>query len=249
MESPAVTVQNVSMMFRLSKDKITGLKEYIIKAMKRQLFFEEFWALKDVSLTVNRGEVFGILGLNGAGKSTLLKIIAGVFKPTRGAVSVNGDLVPLLELGAGFDLESSARDNIFMNGAMYGHSIKYMESKYDDIIGFAELKEFEDVALKNYSSGMVARLGFAVATSVTPDILIVDEILGVGDFKFKKKCEERIASMMSGGTTVLLVSHDINTIKNMCTRAVLLSKGATVCEGPVEEVCQRYGDEGKGTKQ
>jgi ABC-type polysaccharide/polyol phosphate transport system ATPase subunit len=230
------------MMFSLSKDKIMGLKEYVIKALKGQLFFEEFWALKDVSLTVNRGEVFGVMGLNGAGKSTLLKVIAGVFKPTTGAVSVNGELVPLLELGAGFDSEFSARDNVFMNGAMYGHPPKYMESKYDEIIDFAELKEFEDVAIKNYSSGMAARLGFAVATSMQPDILIVDEILGVGDFKFQEKCEKRINGMIAGGATVLLVAHNIKTIKKMCTRAILLSKGEVVCTGEVDEVCRVYGD-------
>ena len=239
----AISVQSVSMMFNLSKDKIISLKEYVVKALKRQLFYEEFWALKDISFTVNKGEVFGVMGLNGAGKSTLLKIIAGVFKPTNGAVAISGELSPLLELGAGFDLEFSARDNIYMNGAMYGRSPKYMETKYDEIIDFAELREFEDVALKNYSSGMVGRLGFAVATSVQPDILLVDEVLGVGDYKFQAKCEERINDMMSGGTTVLLVSHNIKTIKEMCSRAILLRKGEAICVGDVDEVCRIYGDE------
>ena len=242
MDSPAITVSNVSMMFNLSKDKIMSLKEYVVKAVKRQLFYEEFWALKDVSFTVGKGEVFGVMGLNGAGKSTLLKIIAGVFRPTKGTVTVNGELAPLLELGAGFDPEFSARDNIYMNGAMYGHPPKFMEEKYDEIIDFAELREFEDVAVKNFSSGMTARLGFAVATSVRPDILIVDEILGVGDYKFQEKCEERIQSMISGGITVLLVSHNINTIKEMCSRAILLRKGELVCAGEVGEVCAVYGD-------
>ena len=187
MSSIAIEVNGVSMMFNLSKDKIMGLKEYVIKALKRQLFYEQFWALKDVSFTVEKGEVFGVMGLNGAGKSTLLKLIAGVFKPTKGSVSICGELSPLLELGAGFDQETSARDNVYMNGAMFGHPPKFMAEKYQEIIDFAELWEFEDVAVKNFSSGMLGRLGFAVATSVKPDILIVDEILGVGDYKFQAK--------------------------------------------------------------
>ena len=238
-----IDVNNVSMMFNLSKDKITGLKEYVVKALKRQLFYEEFWALKGVSFTVGKGEVFGVMGLNGAGKSTLLKIIAGVFRPTVGSVRVSGELAPLLELGAGFDLECSARDNVYMNGAMFGYPPKYMAEKYEEIMDFAELWEFEDVALKNFSSGMVGRLGFAVATSVQPDVLIVDEILGVGDFKFQAKCEERISNMISRGVTVLLVSHNIAKIKAMCTRAILLRKGEVVSLGGVDEVCSVYGDD------
>ena len=241
-DSTIITVDSVSMMFNLSKDKVISLKEYVVKALKRQLFYEEFWALKDVSFTVNKGEVFGIMGLNGAGKSTLLKIIAGVFRPTKGTVTVNGELTPLLELGAGFDPEFSAKDNVYMNGAMYGHPPKYMETKYDEIMDFAELRDFEDVAIKNFSSGMTARLGFAVATSVKPDILIVDEILGVGDYTFQAKSEERIISMISGGTTVLLVTHNIKKIKEMCTRAILLRKGEAICVGDVDEVCDAYGD-------
>ena len=243
MNNEAIIIQNVSMMFNLTKNRTTSLKEYLIKAVKKELFFEEFWALNDVSFTVNRGEVFGVMGFNGAGKSTLLKIIARVFRPTTGSVTVNGELSPLLELGAGFDPECSARENVFMNGAMYGYPQKFMEEKYEEIIDFAELWEFEDVALKNFSSGMMGRLGFAVATSVQPDILIVDEILGVGDYKFQKKCEERVEKMMGGGATVLLVSHSIKTIKEMCTRAVLLEKGRVVCLGDVDEVCKVYGDE------
>jgi len=244
LDNVAISVQNVSMMFNLSKDKILCLKEYFVKAVKRQLFFEEFWALKDVSFTVEKGEVFGIMGLNGAGKSTLLKIIAGVFKPTLGNVIVNGGISPLLELGAGFDPECSARDNIYMNGAMYGFSTKFMESKYNEILDFAELWEFEDVAVKNFSSGMTGRLGFAVATSVKPEILIVDEILGVGDYKFQEKCEKRIEDMISGGVTVLLVTHSADKIKEMCSRALLLEKGELVCVGDVESVLEAYGDTG-----
>ena len=244
MDNIAINVENVSMRFSLSKDKIMSLKEYVVKSLKKQIFYEDFWALKDVSFSVNRGEVFGVLGFNGAGKSTLLKIVAGVFKPTLGNITVNGTISPLLELGAGFDSESSARDNIYMNGAMYGHSPKYMADKYDEIIDFAELKDFEDVALKNFSTGMSARLGFAVATSVTPDILIVDEVLGVGDYKFQAKCMDRMNNLIRGGATVLLVSHDIHTIKAMCGRAMLLDKGSIVSIGDVEDVCAVYGDGG-----
>ncbi|MDR2571230.1 MAG: ABC transporter ATP-binding protein [Oscillospiraceae bacterium] len=242
MDNVAISVQNVSMMFNLSKEKIMSLKEYVVRALKRQLFYEEFWALKDVSFTVEKGEILGVMGLNGAGKSTLLKIIAGVFKPTVGSVFVNGELSPLLELGAGFEQEFSARDNVYMNGAMYGYTPAFMDTKYDEIMDFAELWEFEDVAIKNFSTGMRGRLGFAVATSVQPDILIVDEILGVGDFKFQKKCEERINKMISGGVTVLLVTHNVTKIKEMCSRAMLLEKGKLVCIGDVDEVCEIYGD-------
>jgi ABC-type polysaccharide/polyol phosphate transport system ATPase subunit len=230
------------MRFNLSKDKISGLKEYVVKALKHQLFYEEFWALRDVSFTVNKGEVFAIMGLNGAGKSTLLKIIAGVFRPSEGSVKVNGELSPLLELGAGFDMEFSARDNVYLNGAMFGQSTKSMDEKYEGIMDFAELWDFEDVALKNFSTGMTARLGFAVATSVSPDILIVDETLGVGDYKFQEKCEARIKDMISRGVTVLLVSHAIRIIKEMCSHAVLLEKGRVVCVGDVDDVCSVYGD-------
>ena len=245
MDNVAISVQNVSMMFNLSKDKILSLKEYFVKAVKRQLFFEEFWALKDISFSVERGEVFGIVGLNGAGKSTLLKIIAGVFRPTKGNVTVNGAISPLLELGAGFDPECSARENVYMNGAMYGFSTKFMETRYDEILDFAELWEFEDVAVKNFSSGMMGRLGFAVATSVKPEILIVDEILGVGDYKFQEKCEKRIIDMISDGVTVLLVTHSAIKIKEMCSRALLLEKGEMVCIGDVEDVLEAYGDTGE----
>ena len=235
-----IDVKNVSMMFNLSKDKIISLKEYAVKAFKRQLFYEEFWALKDISFSVNKGEVFGVMGLNGAGKSTLLKIIAGVFKPTKGSVNVYGDIAPLLELGAGFDPEFSACDNIFMNGAMFGYPPKFMASLYDEIIDFSELWDFEDVAVKNYSSGMIARLGFAVATSIKPDILIIDEILGVGDYKFQQKCELRINNMIELGVTVLIVTHDILKIKKLCTNALLLVKGEIVCRGTVNKVCDIF---------
>ena len=240
MEHLAISVKNVSMMFNLNRDKVMGLKEYAVKALKRQLFFDEFWALRDISFDVAKGEVLGILGLNGSGKSTLLKLIAGVFKPTTGSVAVNGSVSPLLELGAGFDYEFSARENVYMNGAMFGHSPAHMETLYRDIMDFAELWEFENVPLKNFSSGMSARLGFAVATQVEPDILIIDEILGVGDYQFAQKSKERIDALLSRGATVLLVSHSSTTIQELCTRAMILRQGQMVCIGGVEEVCKVY---------
>ncbi|MCL2387268.1 MAG: ABC transporter ATP-binding protein [Defluviitaleaceae bacterium] len=244
MEKPAISVKDVSMMFNLNRDKIMGLKEYVVKALKRQLYFDEFWALKNISFDVASGEVVGILGLNGSGKSTLLKLIAGVFKPTSGTIDVNGTVAPLLELGAGFDFEFSARENVYMNGAMFGHSPDYMDTLYKDIMDFAELWEFENVPLKNFSSGMSARLGFAIATQIEPDILIIDEILGVGDYLFAQKCDQRIKELLSGGTTVLLVSHSITTIRELCSRAILLQSGQMVAVGTVDEICQLYQPEG-----
>ena len=240
MNNVVIQVNNVSMMFNLNRDKEMRLKEYVIKALKRQLYYDEFWALKDVSFDVSKGEVMGILGLNGAGKSTLLKIIAGVFKPTTGNIKINGAVVPLLELGSGFDFEFSAKDNVYMNGAIYGHSPSYMDTIYKEIMDFAELWEFENVPLKNYSSGMTARLGFAVATQVEPEILIVDEILGVGDFQFKEKSEARIRQMLTNGTTVLLVSHAAETIRKLCDRAMILQQGRLVAIGDVDEIAQMY---------
>ena len=242
---PAILVENVSMMFNLNRDKVMGLKEYTVKALMGRLNYEEFWALKDINFEVFSGEVLGIMGLNGSGKSTLLKLIAGVFKPTKGRIAVNGEIAPLLELGTGFDPEFSAKENVYMNGAMFGHSPSYMESIYGEIMEFAELWEFENVPIKNFSSGMMARLGFAVATNVEPDILILDEILGVGDYPFQQKCEKRISDMMSKGATVLLVSHSVDTIKDMCSRAVLLQKGQMIAIGSVDEVYKTYYQEGQ----
>ena len=237
---PIISLDGVSMMFNLSRDKIMGLKEYIIKALQKQLHYDEFWALTDISFNVQRGEILGVMGLNGSGKSTLLKLIAGVFKPTKGSVIVNGEISPLLELGMGFDPEFSARDNIYMNGAILGRPMSLMEEIYEEIIDFADLWKFENVPIKNFSSGMLARLGFSVATHVDPDILIVDEVLGVGDYMFVQKCEKRISDMLSRGATVLLVSHSIETVKNMCSRAMLLKKGHMVSIGDVNEVCLIY---------
>jgi ABC-type polysaccharide/polyol phosphate transport system ATPase subunit len=240
MDEIAISVNDVSMMFNLSRDKVLGIKEYVIKALQRKLFFDEFWALRDISFDVKRGEVVGIVGLNGSGKSTLLKIIAGVFKPTNGSVMVKGEIAPLLELGTGFDPEFSARDNVYMNGAMFGYSPAYMKEIYEEIMDFAELWEFENVPMKNFSSGMIARLGFSVATCVEPEILIADEILSVGDFRFGEKCNARINEMIKKGTTVLIVSHSIDTIKKMCSRAVLLEKGKMICVDSVKKVCEIY---------
>jgi ABC-2 type transport system ATP-binding protein/lipopolysaccharide transport system ATP-binding protein len=228
------------MRFNMSRERVDSIKEYVIKALKKQLFYEEFWALRDVSFTVEKGEVFGLVGLNGAGKSTLLKLVVGVLKPTEGSVRVEGTVAPLIELGAGFDPDYTARENVFMNGAVMGYNAAYMRTRYDEIMDFAELWDFADVPVKNFSSGMYARLGFAVATLVKPDILIVDEILGVGDFRFQQKCQERIRELMDGGTTVLMVSHSIDTIKSFCSRAAWLEKGTLRMTGPAEEVCSRY---------
>jgi ABC-2 type transport system ATP-binding protein/lipopolysaccharide transport system ATP-binding protein len=235
-----IEVDNVSMRFNLSRDKIDSLKEYVVKFLKKQLFFEEFWALKDVSFKVERGEVFGIIGLNGAGKSTLLKLIAGVLKPTKGAVSVKGSIAPLIELGAGFDMDLTARENIYMNGAILGRSRKYLNKIFEDIIEFSELHNFIDVPIKNFSSGMVARLGFAISTVVKPEILIVDEILSVGDYKFQEKCNNRINGMIKDGTTVLMVSHSITQITDMCSRALWLEHGSMIEVGSSNEVAEKF---------
>ncbi len=202
--------------------------------------YEDFIALQDVSFQVKNGEIFGIVGLNGCGKSTLLKIISGIIRPTTGTVMINGTIAPLIELGAGFDMELTARENIFLNGSVLGFSKKYLNDKFDEIVEFSEMKEFLDVPMKNYSSGMVARVGFAIATMTKPDILIIDEILAVGDFHFQQKCEARINDMLSGGTTVLIVSHSIDQIERLCGYALWLEKGKMRLIGKADEVCGVY---------
>lgn len=244
MEDIAIGIQNVSIRFNMSRDRVDSIKEYAIRAMKGQLFFDEFWALKDVSFEVKKGEVFGLVGLNGAGKSTILKVVAGVLKPTRGQVTVNGSIAPLIELGAGFDPDLTARENVFMNGAILGYNTAYMKERYREIMDFAELESFADVPVKNFSSGMYARLGFAIATMVKPEILIVDEILAVGDFRFQEKCQKRIAKMIEGGTTVLIVSHSNEMMKSFCDRVAWLDHGKLREIGPAEEICDYY--EGRG---
>ena len=236
----AVDIEHVTMKFNMPKEKIDNIKEYFIKLIKRQSRFEEFTALADVSMRVDRGEVVGIIGLNGSGKSTLLKIISGILRPSEGNVTVQGSISPLIELGAGFDHELTTRENIYLNGSVLGFSHAFLKEKYDEILDFAELRNFEDVALKNFSSGMIARLGFSIATLVKPDILIVDEILSVGDFLFQQKCEKRIREMMSGGTTVLIVSHSIEQIERLCGRVLWLEQGKARMIGPTAEVCGEY---------
>lgn len=235
-----VSVKNVVMNFRMNKEKVDSIKEYMIKFLSRKLSYETFTALNNVSFDVEQGEVIGLVGLNGSGKSTMLKIISGILKPTSGNVAVKGTISPLIELGAGFDFDLTAEENVYLNGSVLGYSRKEMEQKLPEIIDFSELSEFMDVPIKNFSSGMVARLGFAIATITRPEILIVDEILAVGDFKFQKKCEDRINEMMSGGTTVIIVSHSIDQIKRLCDRVIWLEKGRVKMEGPTQMVCSAY---------
>ena len=224
----------------MSKEKVDSIKEYMIKFIKRELRFEEFFALKNVNINVEKGDVFGIVGLNGSGKSTLLKVISGILKPTTGTVKTYGSISPLIELGAGFDMDLTAGENIFLNGSVLGFSKSEMQEKYNNIIDFAELKDFENVAVKNFSSGMIARLGFAIATITKPDILIVDEILSVGDFLFQQKCEKRIRELMDGGTTVLIVSHSIEQIERLCKHVLWLEHGNMKMLGEMKEVCDAY---------
>lgn len=237
----AVEIKDVSMRFNLAKERVDNLKEWVVRKLRGHgVSFDEFWALKDISINIPKGDSFALIGSNGSGKSTLLKIISGVLTPTSGNVKVNGSIAPLIELGAGFDMDLTGRENIFLNGAILGHSKAMMEEKYDEIIDFSELKAFEDVPVKNYSSGMMARLGFSIATIVKPDILIVDEILAVGDHAFQEKCSKRMEEMMSGGTTVILVSHDESTVKRICRHAAWINKGHLMFVGESEEAVNRY---------
>ena len=241
MEQPVVVdVQHVTMKFNLSTEKVDNLKEYFIRTIKRNLMYNEFTALDDVSFQVRKGEVFGLVGLNGSGKSTMLKLVSGIYKPTSGTIRVDGVLAPLIELGTGFDMNLTARENVYWNGSVMGYSKKFIQEKFDEIIDFAELRDFVDVPLKNYSSGMVARLGFAIATVIEPDILICDEILAVGDFQFQQKCEERINQMRAHGVTILFVSHSIEQVQRICHRALWLDHGHLKMIGPVDEVCPAY---------
>ncbi len=240
MEKNIIDVNHVSIRFNLANQKINNLKEYAIKLAKRELLFQEFFALQDVSLHIKRGESWGLIGTNGSGKSTLLKTICGILTPYRGSVKVRGTIAPMIELGAGFDKELTARENIFLNGAVLGHSNKFMEEHFEDIVDFAGLGEFLDSPIKNYSSGMKARLGFAVATMVNPEILICDEVLSVGDYQFRKKCKARMREMLSGGTTLLFVSHNIESVKRLCTHALWLDKGEVIMSGEADEVCDAY---------
>lgn len=235
-----IDVSHVSMHFNLMVEKVDSLKEYVVKLLKGKLLFNDFTALNDVSFQVKKGEIVGLVGFNGAGKSTMLKILAGVLTPTEGSVRVIGSVAPLIEVGAGFDPELTARENIYLNGAILGHSKEFMDTKFDEIIDFAELKDFVDVPVKNFSSGMYARLGFAIATMVKPDILIVDEVLSVGDYKFQEKCERRIQKMIDDGVTIILVSHDIGMIERLCTKVIWLEHGNVKDIGSSVKICNKY---------
>lgn len=235
-----IKVENVSMTFSLSKARETRLKEYVLNMVRGINELDEFNALKNVSLEVQKGDSLGLLGVNGSGKSTLLKIISGIIRPTKGSVCVNGTIAPLIEMGGGFDDDLTAKENIYLVGAMHGHSRAFISKKFDSIIDFSELHEFVDSPLRTYSSGMRSRLGFAIATLVNADILIADEVLSVGDALFKKKCESRIADMVKNGTTVIFVSHSINDVMKICNKAIWLEKGQVIMSGSSGEVCSEY---------
>lgn len=239
MKESVIKLTNVSMCFNMPNEHITSLKEYVVKSIKGKLSYNKFWALKDITLNINKGDVVGIIGFNGAGKSTMLKVVSGILKPTKGDVEIKGNIAPLIELGAGFDPELSGRENIYLNGAVLGFSKKVMHDKVDEIIKFAELEEFIDSPIKNYSSGMYARLGFAIATCVKPDILIVDEILSVGDYRFQEKSRTRIKDMMSSGTTIIMVSHTIEQVEELCNKIVWLENGKIKQIGG-KEVAEKY---------
>lgn len=240
MSETVIQVRDVSMHFNLMEEKVDSIKEYIVKLLKGKLLYNDFIALNHVSFDVQKGDILGFIGFNGAGKSTLLKILAGVLTPTTGSVTVKGTIAPLIEVGAGFDPELTARENIYLNGAILGYSKAFIEQKFDSIIEFAELKDFVNVPVKNFSSGMYARLGFSIATAVQPDILIVDEVLSVGDFRFQQKCEERIRKMIEDGVTILLVSHDINMIERLCNKVLWLNHGEMKAFGKAIEICDKY---------
>ena len=235
-----IEVENVSVSFKMMKDHVKSVKEYMVQLLKGKINYEEFLALKDDCFGVEKGEVMGIIGKNGAGKSTLLKVISGIFKPTSGTVKFQGNVVPMLELGSGFDFDLSGRENIFLNGAILGYDEQFLKDKYDEILEFSELGEFIDVPIRNYSSGMVMRLAFSIASLVNPEILIVDEILAVGDSSFQEKSKAKMMELMSGGTTVLFTSHSISQIKEMCDRVIWLDHGTVMNIGKQDEVCGEY---------
>lgn len=235
-----INVDHVSMRFNMASEKVDSFKEYVIKTIKGQLSYGEFWALKDVSFSINRGDSLGLIGLNGSGKSTMLKVIAGVLKPTKGTVTVKGTVAPLIELGAGFDMNLTAEENIYLNGALLGYPRTEMKKHYESIVEFSELQDFMNVPVKNFSSGMISRLGFAIATIGTPDILIVDEVLSVGDFRFQEKCQKRIKSMLDRGTTLLFVSHSIQQVEELCNKVVWLDKGVVKMFGESKNIAEIY---------
>ena len=236
----AVIVDQATVRFNVASERIDNLKEYFVKLVKRELMFKEFLALKDVSVKIRKGESWGIVGTNGSGKSTLLKLICGILKPYKGSVTIHGSIAPLIELGAGFDGDLTARENIFLNGAVMGYDKNFMQAHFEEIVKFAELWDFLDMPIKNYSSGMAARLGFSIATIVRPDILICDEVLAVGDYAFQQKCEQKMCEMREQGTTLLFVSHSIDSVKEVCDHALWIEKGQIQKSGMAEEVCDSY---------
>jgi lipopolysaccharide transport system ATP-binding protein len=240
LEKTVIRVENATVCFNMATERIDSIKEYFVKLVRRQLRFQEFLALKNINLDIKKGESWGIVGNNGAGKSTLLRLIGGILSPDQGMVQIDGSVAPLLELGAGFDPELTAGENIFLEGALLGHSRKFMRDHYDEIVEFSELKDFMKMPMKNYSTGMQARMGFALATLVKPDIVIVDEVLAVGDAAFQRKCEKRIHEMLEDATTLLFVSHDSATVKRLCKQAIWLRKGELIMTGDVNEVCAAY---------
>ena len=235
-----IRAEHVSLCYRMTYDRVKSMKEYVVQLLKGKVRYEEFWALKDLSFEVRKGEVLGIVGHNGAGKSTLLKVISGILKPARGSVTVNGVVAPMLELGSGFDFDLTGRENVFLNGAILGFSEQFLKGKYEEIVEFSELGQFIDVPLRNYSSGMVARLAFSVASVVRPDILIVDEVLSVGDADFQEKSKKRMLELMGGGTTVLFVSHSLEQVRAMCDRVLWLEHGEMKMLGEAQRVCDAY---------
>ena len=232
--------KGITMRFKMTFDRVQTIKEYMVQLLHGKIKYEEFDALTDVSFSIEKGEVIGIIGHNGAGKSTLLKIISGILKPTEGSIEVHGNIVPMLELGSGFDYDLTGRENIFLNGAILGYSEEFLKEKYDEIVAFSELGKFIEIPIRNYSSGMLMRLAFSVATVVNPDILIVDEILAVGDANFQAKSKARMLELMGGGTTVLLVSHSIEQIREKCDRVIWLDHGHVKMIGETNEICDRY---------
>ena len=240
MDNSIIDVNDVSIMFRLYRENVDSLKEFVVKKIKRKIAYDEFWALQNIDFHVGRGEAVGLVGRNGSGKSTLLKTIAGVLKPTKGSVAVKGTVAPMIELGAGFDMDLTATENVYLNGAILGYPREMLDENMEKIIEFSELRDFMDVPIKNFSSGMFARLGFAVATIYTPDILIVDEILSVGDWQFQEKCHRRIQEMLEQGTTLLFVSHSMDQVRQVCNRAILLEHGHMIMDDNVEKVCSYF---------
>lgn len=240
MSKTMIEVNNVTMRFHMNTDKILSLKEFVTRKLSGKLEYRDFTALEDVSFSVNKGETLGLIGRNGAGKSTMLKVISGILKPTEGSVVCYGNVVPMLELGSGFDMDLTGRENIFLNGAILGYGEEFLKSKYDEIVEFSELGQFIESPIRNYSSGMLARLAFSVASVVNPEILIVDEILAVGDANFQEKSKARMLQLMGGGTTVLFVSHSLSQIREMCSRVVWLEKGRVKMLGKADEVCDEY---------